>query len=850
MRTKTVRVEIFTLTVLVRFKEKTMLIEPYRFQKEGILLIQQKGGNALVADSMGLGKEQPVDTKVLTPTGWVEIGSLKIGDTLIGSQGTPIKVTGVFPQGIKKSYRLHFHDGSSVEAGDEHLWKFHYRKGQKSIMSPFPGLLTTEELRLKPVIEGINLAKTTLYLPLLQQPVEFREKEIPIDPYLMGALLANGALGESQSMICLTTNAKDSEQILNRFKKNKIAFSKPRYYKNVCQISIPAIRTVINDLGLKCLSKGKFIPDCYLFNSVENRIALLHGLMDGDGSITSTRNRVTYHTISKTLAKNVKELVQSLGGIASVRTYYRIKENKPTEYQVRIRLPLSIPPFWIKRKLDRWKPGSRCLPRRILKSVEYKRKVESVCIAVDAEDRLYVTEDYILTHNSMQALGWVEKFLPAGPGIILIVCPASVKWNWQKEVKKFLGRDSTVLESRTAPELDVLPDGIYIINYDIIRKNKHDPEAGWLPFLLYQNIRVIIGDEIQAIQNIASKQTKAFWQLCADVPYKIFLSGTPFTNNVLGLFPALHLLRPDKFPSRSNFAFRYCEPKHRPWGWEFKGATNTKELNGLLLDTVMIRRLKEDVLKDLPPKTISAVPLEMSDRKKYDELEADYVTWLSKHHPTKLTRALRAEKLTQQAYLRRTAAELKWKAGIQWLKLMVSSLGEGKIIVFSFFRSTLFELHKEFKDICVSVDGSITGLERQRRIEQFQENPKVRMMNAQLDAMHAGWNGQVASHVVILEMGWSPAKLLQAADRANRIGSTFPTSVYYPYAIDSIEEDLAKVSQLKQFNSDKVLDGLEEGGDYRVWDLVSQQLQERVSHAKSQKKGHPPSKKHRRTTAT
>jgi hypothetical protein len=415
----------------------------------------------LLADDPGLGKQQPIDTKVLTPWGWREIGTLQVDDYVIGSDGLPTRVTGVFPQGVKPSYRVHFGDGSSVEAGPEHLWSVIYYRGGRTKTTR---VLTTEQLRTRPKLDSLDLAKTRFYLLMLSAPVRFVSlSTLPVPPYTLGALIANGDLVHSG---VLTTGSCDWHEVVTRIQAEDVrvgSISSP--VPTVTRAVILDMRAKTLALGLNVLSGEKFIPEVYKQALPKERIALLHGLMDGDGSCSSSGNRLTYHTTSSRLADDVVELVECLGGMANVRTYERSAESKPTDYQVRVRLPASIPPFSIKRKLERYNPATLSHPVRRVGRIEYVRDVESVCISVDAVDQLYVTEHAILTHNTVQVLHMVPK----GYGLV-VICPANAKPTWQREPAKWLPARFTsvhVCEGGDSFRWPAHPGEIVVANYEI-----------------------------------------------------------------------------------------------------------------------------------------------------------------------------------------------------------------------------------------------------------------------------------------------------------------------------------------------------------------------------------------------
>jgi intein/homing endonuclease len=310
------------------------MTELYPYQEEGVRQIEKFGGRALLADEMGLGKELRLLTPVLTLDGWVPIGQLKVGDRVIGGDGKPCNVIGVYPQGKKQIYRVWFKDGVYIDCGRDHLWQVNtaVRNWRKND----PLVLTTSEIIERGVYgkAGLRGVQAKWYIPIVK-PVQFEKKELPIPPYAIGAMLGNGYLSKRVSF-----SSVDKETV-QRVKKDLIRWGMIscgdgityRFNKGNNDESLYDILLM---LGLaNCHADSKFIPHDYLFSSIEDRIELLHGLMDTDGTVVKTRresrkgNIAQYCTVSRQLCYDVIHLVRSLGGIAT----YRIKEKPKFSYK-------------------------------------------------------------------------------------------------------------------------------------------------------------------------------------------------------------------------------------------------------------------------------------------------------------------------------------------------------------------------------------------------------------------------------------------------------------------------------------------------------------------------------------
>jgi phosphate starvation-inducible protein PhoH and related proteins len=365
------------------------------------------------------GRASPVDTPVLTPDGFRPIGSLAVGDLVIGSDGEPTPVIGVFPQGEKDIYRVTAQDGASVLCSGDHLWavatRDDCRRGKPR------RVLTTREM-----IGNLRANHYHRYeLPLHSAPVCFPHREMPMDPYALGLLLGDGCLTGSTTPSFATADIELAWELQARLPGVQVRpQGRPNYL--LTQTASPSVRTALAEnpltgavrrLGLYgTRSTTKFVPDLYLYNSANVRLAVLQGLLDTDGGPAAQRGRtcrVQYTTTSPRLRDDVVFLVRSLGGVAynSVRRAQgrlpgfangRPVYNRHDAYIVDIRLPAGIEPFRLRRKRDKYHAQGACArPMRFIESIEPAGTAEAVCISVAAADSLYTTEDFLLTHNTL-----------------------------------------------------------------------------------------------------------------------------------------------------------------------------------------------------------------------------------------------------------------------------------------------------------------------------------------------------------------------------------------------------------------------------------------------------------------
>jgi len=562
----------------------------------------------LLGDDVGLGKQMPVDTKVLTPSGWRPIGEIRVGEAVIGSSGTPVKVTGVFPQGMKPSYRMWFSDGSSVESGPEHLWTVGYWRGGKKWSEI---VVTTEQIRTGATIGRLSLGKTVLQIPLLSGPVVFAPSEpLPIPAYTMGQFLANGSLIDH---VVLTTNTADWPDIRARLERDEMAIGAVHRYDNATRASVLNVRGIIRDLGLNVRSREKRVPPQYMRAAPIERIALLQGLMDGDGSCSATRNKVTFHSTSPGLAEDVRELVEQLGGVGRVHAYDRSHDDKPTDYIVQVRLPLSIAPFSTSRKSARVTADRRA-PKRTIERVEYVRDVESVCIRVDAKDSLYVTEHSILTHNTATAIGLFAR-AEALPAVVVTLTSLTIQW--EREVKKFAPELQTHIIKSTKPyPLDrsakgtslPLPD-VMIMSYSKLASRSGG--KSWAEVLADEGMcRAVIFDEGQELRNNDSDRYRAARYLREAATFCMLTTATPVYNHGGEIHNVVEIVQPGTLGTRIEFLREWCgrggsttETVEREGTGEMRKVRveDPVALGAHLRDCgVFLRRLRAEVGRELP----------------------------------------------------------------------------------------------------------------------------------------------------------------------------------------------------------------------------------------------------------
>ena len=414
------------------------------------------------------------------------------------------------------------------------------------------------------------------------------------------------------------------------------------------------------------------------------------------------------------------------------------------------------------------------------------------------------------------------SFLARNPHALpaVVVCPAAVKYVWEHEAITHAGRRVVVCEGQSPPERNMLPGGadIYVVNYDILKY--------WVNFLRQVNPQTIIYDECQALINRGSKRTKAARKLAAEAPHVLALSGTPLMNRPAELWPTLNIVRPDLYPSFWGFAQEFCKPTKRPWGWEYKGATNLDVLHRSLLTNLMIRHRKADVLQGLPAKMREVVPcpLKGEAEEEYRKASLDFLTWLRQQDTTKFVSAKKAAAMTQIGYLLRLVAKLKFRQVAEWANAFLEDSDE-KLVLFAYHKKMIQALQRRVAGKAVVIDGSVTGRARAAAVAQFQKDASTRVAICQLHAAGVGITLTAASTVAFTEVWWRPSDHLQAADRCHRIGQDQTVWEHWLVAPNTIEEKLCRVLEEKQGVLSAVMDGGEQTSDLDVFSRLMQVVQ-------------------------
>ena len=390
-----------------------------KYSEEQLAILKHTGGMNILACA-GSGKALKNGTGVLTPNGYKAIEDLKVGDICYGDNGKEQEVLGVYPQGKKEVYEVEFSDGTVIECCKDHLWDYqtyNMRRTHKRwktdtleyIMDNVPFGVYPHTNK-----KGETHTRANIYIPMTKA-VQFKGGELPIKPYLMGALLGDGGLKSStaNSHYSFTNNENDIVDRVNeelgelgahlRFSVDKYTINVGTGYGAAGTSGLFTIK--LKELGLKDTgSHTKFIPDIYKYSSVEDRIELIKGLIDTDGHCIGTAYEITL--ASEKLIDDIKFIVESLGMTAvkseKVATCVNDKYYCHTlVYRLYIKTSDEIPKIhWCKRKEGQWRKGQTSARRTMVNIVKTGRFEEMTCIQVSEQSGLFLTENCVVTHNT------------------------------------------------------------------------------------------------------------------------------------------------------------------------------------------------------------------------------------------------------------------------------------------------------------------------------------------------------------------------------------------------------------------------------------------------------------------
>lgn len=396
----------------------------------------------------------------------------------------------------------------------------------------------------------------------------------------------------------------------------------------------------------------------------------------------------------------------------------------------------------------------------------------------EAIEKLVGNDKFILADDMGlgKTTSTVIASLESGAEKVLIICPASLKINWQREIANYTDKEVSIIEGKKWE-----PSEFTIINYDIL-KNFHDPKHPEKSDILNYGFDLVVMDEAHYIQNVKAARTKIANHIVKKVGKVWLLTGTPMTSRPMNYYNLLDLVDSPVAENWMAYAIRYCAGYQFSVGpkkvWNVTGASNLEELRDRTKPQVL-RRLKEDIL-DLPEKIITPVYLRLKSRD-YEKLMGEYYDWYnSSEESTSLT--IQFSKLMK---VRQVIAESKIKDTIE---IAQNIIDQGKkVIIFTNFTDTLNKLTDAFPKVSVKLDGKMSKPQRQHSVDEFQNNDKIKVFVGNLKAAGVGITLTAAEAVIMNDLSFVPSDHSQAEDRAYRYGQKFSVSVYYPVFENTIE---------------------------------------------------------------
>lgn len=477
----------------------------------------------LLAAGAGSGKAQPLYSKILTPSGWSTMGEMTVGSQVIAHDGSISNVVGVFPQGEKEIFEITFKDGRTVECCAEHLWRVYNNRTEPS-KPGYCQVVNTAE-----IIDRLNKGKR-VHIDLYQ-PQEGEKVELPLDPYLLGVLLGDGAM--SHKSVSITKNDTELFDAVRHGLPEGVELRERANQYRATSFGITRLdRTKPNPVVVKLMELGlhgtcsheKFIPEVFFTGSLTQRLELLRGILDTDGTVS--HGSISFCSTSEQLALDVQKLVWSVGGIASIsvkQSYYNYFGERRAgrlAYNVNIRVCNGKDVFKLSRKKDLALESSQYSEtlKLAITQVRSVGKEQAQCIQIDHPDHLYVTDGYVVTHNTLMDLMIAEM---VHSDYVIVISPKNaIDRVWVETLtKEYKKPQEYWLPASGQPYKG---QRVLLAHYEALEKLI--PEAK----RLNGKVTVVL-DESHNFNELKSQRTNLFLELCKQTKSEniIWASGTP-----------------------------------------------------------------------------------------------------------------------------------------------------------------------------------------------------------------------------------------------------------------------------------------------------------------------------------
>ena len=421
-------------------------------------------------------------------------------------------------------------------------------------------------------------------------------------------------------------------------------------------------------------------------------------------------------------------------------------------------------------------------------------------------DKFILADDMGLGKTTSAVIAALEANLKK----VLIVCPASLKINWKREIANYTDKSVSIVEGKIWESADFV-----IINYDIL-KNFHDPQDRKNSVILNEGFDLIVADEAHYIQNTQAARTKIANDIINKVGKVLLLTGTPMTSRPMNYYNLLNLVDSPVAFNWMGYVRRYCNGYQFTVGrkkiWNVQGASNLEELRDRTKPQVL-RRLKEEIL-DLPDKIVTPIYLKLKSRD-YEELMGEYYRWFDQGQESgSLT--VQFSKLMK---VRQVIAEEKIK---NTCEIAENIIEQGKkVIIFTNFTDSLNQIVEHFGKSAVKLDGSMSKDERQKSVDRFQTDEKIQVFAGNIKAAGVGITLTSAEAVIMNDLSFVPSDHSQAEDRAYRYGQKNNVLVYYPIFENTIESIIYDILQNKKNIFEIVM-----GDSTQKGDIIEQILNE------------------------
>lgn len=791
----------------------------------------------------GNGKGFTPDTPVLVPGGWKAIGKLVEGDLVIGRDGTPYPVEGVYHRGEQPLYRITFSDGVSVVCDEDHLWNV---KSPRDLADGKAWrTMSVRELIASNLRYGENGRSRKWQIPMCE-PVQHPAVGLPLHPYILGVLLGDGSLAGGSVTWC-----KPDEFIAERVAKilpqgAELRSSESESRAKVWRITglgrnLPnPVLNALRELGLMGkLSHQKFVPTRYLFTSVEDRVSLLQGLMDTDGYING--HSAEFCSTSEELADTVVWLAQSLGGTASkamrlapVYTHGGERREGRTAWRVGLQLPPGIEPFSLPRKAKEYSPATRGFGRWI-DSIEPIGRGQSVCISVGSPDRLFVVQHHIVTHNTIIGLEWCRQAVAQTHGRVLIVTLNQIVPEWLSEAAKFYGDGLQlfVIQSRAqlrewcAGNVKGWKTGIAIVNYE-----KFNPDADGQLVSECQLLTGVCLDESSRLKTGGGKQKWAIIKSFKGVEYKLSLTATPAPNDVMEFASQASFL--EKLRTEGEIIWTFFTRNPITTEWEVKPHARIAFYEFLASWSIYINKPKRFGWRldqpDVPPPSyhieqITPTLEQLEYARQFTASSDGQMSLFASGSPSAIQRAKLSQIAKGFVYHKGSAKRRKGSANrVERIpsrkpeavaSIVSNEVATGsKVIIWTEFDAESDLIAEVLVDRgwnrsqFETLTGKIPKADRPSMIDRFRHG-ETQVLITRAKLIGFGINLQCASAMVF--SGWSDSfeSLYQAVRRSYRHGQTESVRVYFPM-VDQLETDTFENIQRKGREFERSIEEMED----------------------------------------